>query len=185
MPPRKTPAAERLAGVEAIRRATFALYGAAVPGLERVLEIADAPSSQVSPDRRARDIDSRPASPHRRSGSPDRADEGQRKTLVSERGLALGARSASASPYRGASPRVSQEVDAVIDTLLGEDAVGGVFRLRDRALEVREVLLYEAELDNGHTAYVCGSPARILPDGVLNQRSGLIGTIRRVLGRQR
>ena len=75
-----TTPAERLAGVEAIRRATFALYGAAVPGLERVLEIADAPSSQVPPDRWPRDIDSRPASPHRRSGPPDRADEGQRRT---------------------------------------------------------------------------------------------------------
>jgi hypothetical protein len=45
---------ERLAAVEAIRRATFALYGCAVPGLERILTIADAPSSALPPDRRPR-----------------------------------------------------------------------------------------------------------------------------------
>jgi hypothetical protein len=107
-------------------------------------------------------------------------------TIYSERGLGMTARkSAGAGPYRGTSLRVSEEVDAVIDALLAGEAAGNVFRVLDRTLEVREVALYEADLDNGRTAYVCGEPARILPDGVLEGRGSLIGKLRRMLGRSK
>jgi hypothetical protein len=80
--------------------------------------------------------------------------------------------------YRGVAPRVSPAVEAAIDALFSEDGVGGSHRIRDRVLEVREVPLYEAELDTGHTAYVCGDPAIVLPEGVIEHKGGVLGALR-------
>ena len=103
-------------------------------------------------------------------------------TLFTEQGAELAPRRSGGGPYRGSSLRVSEEVDAVIDAMLSEETAGSVLRVRERMLEVRKVVLYEAELDNGRMAYVCGSPARILPEGVLERRGGLLGKLRRMLG---
>lgn len=63
-PWRNTSRAERLAAVEAIRRATLNLYGSAVHGVERILTIAEAPSRSLRAGRRARGGHSCPAATH-------------------------------------------------------------------------------------------------------------------------
>lgn len=102
------------------------------------------------------------------------------RVVFSERGAELQPRGVhgAADPFRGLAPRVSPPVDAAIDALLLEDAVGGDWRLRDRHVEVREVPLYATQLDNGHTAYVCGAPACVLPEGVLEKRAGVMDAVR-------
>ncbi len=111
--------------------------------------------------------------------------------IFSERGPSLAPGSASEKgPYRGEDHlRVSGRVDAVIDVMLTREVVGSEpsvrARVHEREVEVRAVVLYVAALDNARTAYVCGSPAQVLPKGVCDTRPGLMGRLRRLLGGQR
>ena len=67
---------ERLAAVESIRRATLALYGTSVRGVERVLVVADAPSRalrrrRTEPDEPARDDERRSPERHEVAAAAD------------------------------------------------------------------------------------------------------------------
>lgn len=93
-------------------------------------------------------------------------------------------------PYRGESRvRVSEKVDAVIDAMLTHASDGSDVdpsmraRVHAREVEVREVVLYVAALESGRIAYVCGSPAHVLPKGVCDPPPGLWGTLRRLFRR--
>lgn len=71
---------ERLAAVEAIRRASFAIHGTPLRRMARVLEFADAPSSSLPPDRRARDRGARGAALHRRPRRVRSRNKGKRSS---------------------------------------------------------------------------------------------------------
>jgi hypothetical protein len=78
---------------------------------------------------------------------------------------------------RDVAPIVPAGVAAAINTLLAQDAVGGNWRTRDRALEVFDVPVFHVQLDTGREAWLVGSPARVIPATALGGATGLFGWI--------
>jgi hypothetical protein len=101
--------------------------------------------------------------------------------VYTERGVEMAPRRASAQGYRGMAPRVNERVDAAIDALLEELLPDNVARACNRVLEVRGVPVFHVDLDNGHPAWLIGSPPRVVPESALTASGGVVGWIARHL----